>query len=170
MEIYRRALDQVEKVQSVLITMFYIAIILVVSFQVLNRYVLQWPVLWTADAAVICFVWLGFLCASQSVRRSAHFRMTMLLERRWKGNGKRVLEIFSLLVIVALSTVLLVKGVTITIEGLREISPGLVISMAWSYAAIPVASCTSLLFAIEKLIEYVQGRVADPVVLIEEAA
>lgn len=170
MEIYRKVLDQLEKLQSFLITIFYIAIILVVSFQVFNRFILQWPVLWTADAAVICFVWLGFLCASQSVRKSAHFRMTILLERRWKGGGKRVLEILALLVIIGMSTVLLIQGLTITTEGLREISPGLAVSMAWSYAAIPFASFTSLLFAIEKLIEFAQGRVADSVVLIEEAA
>jgi TRAP-type C4-dicarboxylate transport system permease small subunit len=170
MEIYRRTLDQVEKVQSLLITLLYVLIILVVSFQVLNRFILQWPVLWTADAAVICFVWLGFLCASQSVRKSAHFRMTILIERKWKGCGRRVLELLSLLVILGLSAVLFVQGLVITTEGLKEISPGLTVSMAWAYAAIPVASFTSLLFGIEKLIEQIQGRVPDPVTFVEETA
>lgn len=169
MEIFRKALDQVEKAQSALTSLFYVLTIVVVSFQVVNRFILHWPVVWTADFAVICFVWLGFLCASQSVRKSAHFRMTILLERNWKGGGRRVLELLSLLVILGLSGVLLVEGWKVTVEGLRETSPGLNVSMAWAYAAIPVSSFTALLFAIEKLVDQIQGRATDASALGEAA-
>lgn len=169
MELYRKALDQVEKAQSAFTSLFYVLTIVVVSFQVVNRFILHWPVVWTADFAVICFVWLGFLCASQSVRKSAHFRMTILLERNWKGSGRRALEMLSVLVILGLSGILLVEGWKITAEGLRETSPGLNVSMAWAYAAIPVSSFTALLFGIEKLIEQIQGRATDASALGEAA-
>ena len=53
MELYRKALDQVEKAQSALTNVFYMLTIVVVSFQVVNRFILHWPVVWTADFAVI---------------------------------------------------------------------------------------------------------------------
>jgi TRAP-type C4-dicarboxylate transport system permease small subunit len=161
MELYRKTLDQVEKAQSALTNVFYVLTIVVVSFQVVNRFILHWPVVWTADFAVICFVWLGFLCASQGVRKSAHFRMTILLDRNWIGGGRRVLELASLLVIVGLSVILLVQGLLITAEGLRETSPGLNVSMAWAYAAIPVSSFTAMLFGIEKLIVQIYGSTTN---------
>jgi C4-dicarboxylate transporter DctQ subunit len=161
MEVYRKVLDQVERAQAALTSLFYVLTIVVVSFQVVNRFVLHWPVVWTADFAVICFIWLGFLCASQGVRKSAHFRMTILLERQWKGGGKRVLEMFSLLVILTLSGVLLFEGWRITADGLREVSPGLKVSMAWAYAAVPVSSFTALLFGIEKLLQQILGQATD---------
>ncbi len=161
MEIYRKALDQVEKAQSLLIQLFYVLIVVVVSFQVANRFLMKWPVVWTSDFAVICFVWLGFLCASQAVRKSAHFRMSVMLERNWKGDGKRVLELVALLVIIGLSTITLVAGLTMTMEGLKETSPGLNVSMAWAYAVVPFCSLTSLMFAIEKLIKEFQGGAID---------
>ena len=157
MELYRKALDQVEKAQSALTNLFYVLTIVVVSCQVVNRFILHWPVVWTADFAVICFVWLGFLCASQGVRKSAHFRMTILIDSKWIGGGRRVLELISLLVVVGLSIILLVQGLQITEEGLRETSPGLNVSMAWAYAAIPISSFTAMLFGIEKLIEQIYG-------------
>jgi TRAP-type C4-dicarboxylate transport system permease small subunit len=161
MELYRKALDQVEKAQSALTNVFYVLTIVVVAFQVVNRFILHWPVVWTADFAVICFVWLGFLCASQGVRKSAHFRMTILLDSNWIGGGRRVLELTSLLVVVGLSGILLVQGLLITTEGLKETSPGLNVSMAWAYAAIPVSSFTALLFGIEKLIEQMYGSTTN---------
>jgi TRAP-type C4-dicarboxylate transport system permease small subunit len=170
MEIYRKVLDQMDKVQSKLIYLFYVLIVVVVSFQVLNRFILKWPVVWTSDFAVICFVWLGFLCASQAVRKSGHFRMSVLLERNWKGDGRRVLELIALVVVLGLSAIMLLAGVTITMEGLNETSPGLNVSMAWAYLAVPFCSLTSLLFAFEKLIEEIHGRNIDSSTSLKELA
>lgn len=148
-----KILDGIERVQSALLTVVYIITIVVVSFQVINRFALQWPVVWTADLAVICFIWLSFFAASQAVRDNAHFRMTVLLERKWKGNGRQTLEWFSLLVTAAMSLILLVAGAMMTFDGLHETSPGMNVSMAWAYSAVPIASFTALLFAIEKMVE-----------------
>lgn len=155
---FTKVLDAVEKTQAALLAVVYVLTIVVVSFQVINRFFLHWPVVWTADFAVVCFIWLGFLCASQAVRRGAHFRMTILLDRKWKGAGKEVLEWFSLLVMVAISLALLIGGWMVTVEGMKEMAPGLNVSMAWSYAAIPVSSFTALLFALEKMAERLQSR------------
>ncbi len=63
-----------------------------------------------------------------------------------------------LLAIVVLSVVLVTEGFSIALDGLREISPGLNVSMFWAYMSVPVCSATSILFAIEKLIDQVRGH------------
>jgi TRAP-type transport system small permease protein len=148
-----KLLDGIEKVQNAILTVVYIMTIVVVSFQVINRFVLQWPVVWTADLAVVCFIWLGFFAASQAVRANAHFRMAVLLERKWKGSGRQALEWIALLATAAMSVILFVAGLMMTIDGLHETAPGLNVSMAWAYSAVPVSSFTALLFAIEKMVE-----------------
>jgi TRAP-type C4-dicarboxylate transport system permease small subunit len=87
--------------------------------------------------------------------------MTILIDSKWIGGGRRVLELISLLVVVGLSIILLVQGLQITEEGLRETSPGLNVSMAWAYAAIPISSFTAMLFGIEKLIEQIYDQDFD---------
>lgn len=154
----RKILDGIEKVQAALLTVVYVMTIVVVSFQVINRFMLHWPVVWTADLAVICFIWLGFFSASQAVRHNVHFRMTILLDRKWKGNGRQALEWFALLVMAGLSTILLIAGTTVTLEGLNEASPGLNVSMAWAYAAVPLSSFTALLFTLEKMADLFRQR------------
>jgi TRAP-type C4-dicarboxylate transport system permease small subunit len=64
-----------------------------------------------------------------------------------------------------MSAVLTVEGLQITIDGLKEVSPGLNVTMAWAYAAVPVCSFTGLLFAIEKLVDQFNGRVEPPVLV-----
>lgn len=154
---FKKLLDGVERAQAALLSVLYVLTIVIVSFQVVNRFMLHWPVVWTADMAVICFIWLGFFCASQAVRQSAHFRLTLLLDRKWKGAGKQVLEWIALLVMFGVSLVLLIGGWTMTVEGLKEVSPGLNVSMAWAYCAVPVSSFTALLYTIEKMVEQCQG-------------
>ena len=142
----KRLLDAIERAQSLLTNVFFVLTIVAVSFQVMNRFWFQLPIVWSADLAVLCFIWLGFLSASVSVRKSGHFRVTMLLELKiMQGTGRRVLELFALAVILALSVVLVVEGTRMTISGLRETAPGLRISMAWIYGAVAVALFFGLL-------------------------
>jgi TRAP-type C4-dicarboxylate transport system permease small subunit len=103
-------------------------------------------------------VWLGFLTASTAVRRYGHFRMAVLIEAKWmRASGRRALELFSLLVVLTVSAILIVQGINITVSGLQEHAPGLGIRMAWAYAAVPVCAVTSLLFALEKTWEQLTG-------------
>jgi TRAP-type C4-dicarboxylate transport system permease small subunit len=145
-------LDLIERVQSVLTDAFFVLTIVVVSFQVANRFWFKLPVVWTADLAVLCFIWLGFLSASVAVRRSGHFRVTMLLDlKRLPPTGRRALELLTLAVIVVVSSILVFEGTRTTIAGLRETAPGLRVPMAWGYAAVPLCSLTAILFALEKI-------------------
>ena len=158
MQPIKRALDAIEKLQSLLTNVFFVLTIAVVSFQVVNRFWFRLPVVWTADLAVLCFIWLGFLSASVSVRRYGHFRVTILLDvKRFAGTGRRVLELVSLVVIVVVSAILVFEGTRMTISGLRETAPGLRISMAWGYVAVPLCGLTAILFALEKMWEQFVG-------------
>jgi TRAP-type C4-dicarboxylate transport system permease small subunit len=164
----KRVLDAIERIQAIVTNVFFVTTIVVVSFQVANRFVLKLPVLWTGDLAVVCFVWLGFLTASSAVRRYGHFRMSVLIDATWMpATARRALEIFSLLVILTVSAVLIVQGIAITTAGLNENAPGLGIRMAWAYAAVPVCAVTSLLFALEKAWEQLTGVAVAPGVELE---
>jgi TRAP-type transport system small permease protein len=112
MQPIKLVLDAIEKLQSLLTNVFFVLTIIVVAFQVVNRFWFKLPVVWTADLAVMCFIWLGFLSASVSVRRYGHFRVTILLDlKRFEGTGQRVLELVSLAVIVVVSAILVFEGV-----------------------------------------------------------
>ena len=64
----------------------------------------------------------------------------------------------ALLVMAGLSLILLIAGTTVTLEGLNEASPGLNVSMAWAYSAVPISSFTALLFTLEKMADLFRQR------------
>ncbi len=148
----RKVLDGIDRAQRWLTVAFFFATLVVVGFQVFNRMVLQWPVLWTTDISVFCFIWLALLSASCAVRASGHFRVSAVIDLKcFAGLPRRLFEALALLAVVALSLVLLVLGTPFALAGLHEQSPGLAIPMFWSYLAVPFCSATALLFVLEKL-------------------
>ena len=152
MRLFYRSLDAIERVQFIAIWILYVAIIVLVNFQVLNRFYLHWPIVWTADLSIICFIWLAFLSASTAGRHGTHFRMKVLVEMAGTGFVRRGLELFSLFVMIAMILIFVREGYRLFNQGWNEISPGLQIRMAWAYLAVPASMATALLFAIERLI------------------
>lgn len=145
-------LDYLDRMQRRLTSLFFFVTLVVVAFQVFNRFLFQLPVLWTSELSVFCFIWLALLSASSSVRSNGHFRVTALIDAsRLQGRPRYVLEIISILAIIALFSILLVYGTNFMLAGVNEQSPGLAFSMAWPYSAVPICSATALAFAAERL-------------------
>lgn len=148
----RKTLDFVETVQRWLTVAFFFATLVVVGFQVINRLVMQWAVLWTVDISVFCFIWLALLSASCAVRANGHFRVSALIDLPClAGMPRQWLEVLALAAVGALSFVLMVLGMQFAWAGLHEQSPGLAMPMFWSYLSVPLCSATALLFVLEKL-------------------
>lgn len=156
-----KILDGFEAVLRLAIFGFYLTVVAVVLFQVVNRFWLHLPIVWTSDLAVICFIWLGFLTASRAVRQQGHFRMTLSLDLLGESWGRRVLEFLAIAIGLALFGLLAVKGYGMAVRGLREISPGLQLPMFWAYLALPVSAFLALLFFLESLVKEASGRAAE---------
>jgi TRAP-type C4-dicarboxylate transport system permease small subunit len=152
MRLFSRALEVIERIQFLAVWILYVAIIILVNFQVLNRFYLHWPIVWTADLSIVLFIWLAFLSASIAIRKGTHFRMRALVDTLGNGAARRGLELFAALFVIGMTLILVREGFGQFVGGWREILPGLQIRMAWAYASIPVSMATALLFAIERLI------------------
>lgn len=151
MACFRRFLDVIEKIQMSAIWVLYVSVIVLVNFQVLNRFYLHWPIVWTADLSIVLFIWLAFLSASIAFRKNTHFRMKVLVDMAGSGRLRQVLELFSFLVVFTLGTILAFEGIALFVQGLDEILPGLQMKMAWAYGAVPLSMITGLLFVVERV-------------------
>ena len=158
MNAFRRALDAIEAVQRAATVVLYVLLIIIVFFQVLNRFWLRLPIVWTADLSVIIFIWLGFITASTAVRRRGHFRMSALIDLAGDGAFRRALEVLAIAVGLALFGTLVVTGSEMAVRGMREVAPGLRMPMIWAYAAVPFSCATMILFSIEHLTETLRGE------------
>lgn len=106
-------------------------------YGVVERYVLEDPVVWSDELASILFLWLGMLGAVVAFHRREHMAMTALLDAV-SEQRKLALEILRMLVC-AIFLLLMIKPAWIYAHGQVLIqSPALGISDFWRAAALPV--------------------------------
>ena len=111
--------------------------------QVVCRYVLNSPLVWSEELARYLFVWIGLVGAGAAVRTGAHFGLDLLYRglparaRPWVGAvASGVMAVFA--------ATLLVQGVLETAQASLQWASSLPFRMHWAYAAVPVGSVLML--------------------------
>lgn len=148
---YTRFCDVLEKILYGIIVAIVSAMTIVVALQILGRYVMSQPWLWTIDIAILCLVWSTFLAAACGVRRNAHFVIDLWPES-WRGVS-RVLSILTMIVILISGYFLLKEGWVFAEAGAKRMAGMTGIKMSYFLTAIPVGAAFILLFVIEKILK-----------------
>lgn len=159
---YTRFCDILEKILFWVITAIVSVMTVVVALQILGRYVLSQPWLWTIDIAILCLVWSTFLAAACGVRRNAHFVIDLWPEN-WHGVS-RVLNTLTIIAIVVVGYFLLKEGWVFAEAGAKRMAGMTGIKMSYFLASIPTGAVLMLLFVIERILEQfkTQDREAQP--------
>ena len=122
-----------------------------------SRYVLQATFQWYDEVARLCFVWIVFLGAASAVRRGAHFRLHLLIDR-FGPRLRRATDLVVGLLVVAFGGVLVAGGLAMWPVARRQVSDSLELSMVWFYAALPIGGALMILFSVPQLWRMARGR------------
>ncbi len=117
---------------------------------VFSRYVLASTFTWYDEIARACFVWVVFLGAAVGVKRGAHFRLHLLIDR-FSPRFRLGAGVFGWLVVIAFSLALLQQGWAFAELGWAQQTPVMGISKAWIYAAMPVGGALMILYSVAPL-------------------
>lgn len=129
--------------------------VVIISFQVIMRYVFNNSLSWTEEAAKYLFIWLIWLGTSIAAKERSHISLE-IVTNKLKGRAKAVLDIVAKLIWVAMCLFLLVNGLEV-VQGM--IGRGKTASaMPWLkvwvvYLAIPVSQGVLSLRIIVQIIE-----------------
>lgn len=117
------------------------AMVLVISWQVMSRYLLGDPSTWTEETARFLLVWIGMYGAAYAYSQKMHLGID-LLTSKLRGIAAVYVAQFSVLVCGLFGLCAMVIGgtnlVILTWE-LNQTSPALGISIAYVYSAIPIS-------------------------------
>lgn len=144
----RRCTDVLAGIQLGFMAILYGVLVAAVFVQVIARYALHIPAVWSADAALASFIWLAFLSASHAIRERSHFVLDVFAGRLPRASVSVLDAIARILMFVA-STVQVVYGYRFTRMSIPTMSPALGISQAWIYAALPVSGILMLIYLVE---------------------
>jgi TRAP-type C4-dicarboxylate transport system permease small subunit len=111
--------------------------------QVVFRYALNDPLVWSEELARFLFVWIALVGAGAAVRTGGHFGLD-LLYRKLPAGGRTGVAMLVSAVIGVFTATLLVYGVRETLQASLQLAPSLQVRMHWAYAAIPVGAALML--------------------------
>jgi len=119
-------------------------LVLMVFSGVLARYVFNYSLAWSDEAAGLCFVWLTLLGSVAALRRRTHMTITFF-PRLFGPAGQRAVGLYVSTAILVFLGFMVVQGVVLTRATIDDYSPVLRFPVGLSYLSLPVAG--SLMFA-----------------------
>jgi TRAP-type transport system small permease protein len=117
---------------------------------VFSRYVLVRTFTWYDEIARGCFVWLTFLGAAVGVKRQAHFRLHIIVDRLTPRLRQAMVVILPLVVII-FAGVLIQQGLVFLEIGKFQQTPVMGLPKTWIYVAIPIGGALMILYSLGPL-------------------
>jgi TRAP-type C4-dicarboxylate transport system permease small subunit len=123
---------------------------------VFSRYVLVRTFTWYDEIARGCFVWLTFLGAAVGVKRQAHFRLHIVVDRLSPRLRQAMVILFPLVVII-FAGLLVQQGLVFLEIGKFQQTPVMGLPKAYIYVAIPIGGALMILYSLGPLWRAIRG-------------
>lgn len=138
-----------EKVQGFLGVLLFIALTLVVSFQVITRYVLHTPLLWSEEVARFLLFWVALMGAGMSVKTRRHFTIELIsVEKTHNRFLRKTLRLIPDICIFLFGLLMAIVGYQYCVMGGLRVATNSGINMSNVFAAIPIAGITMAIFSL----------------------
>jgi TRAP-type transport system small permease protein len=128
---------RITRLEQILLCCLIVVMFCLTLAQVIFRYLLDSPLVWSEELVRYLLVWVSMMGAAGALRIGSHFSLTTFVAHLRFGIAAAV----SLLVDIAVAifaAVMLVQGVHMTISGFSEQAVSFPLSMGWFYLAVPV--------------------------------
>ena len=123
---------------------------------VFSRYVMVRTFTWYDEIARGCFVWLTFLGAAVGVKRQAHFRLHILVDRLSPRLHQATVILLPLVVII-FAGVLIQQGLVFLELGKFQQTPVMGLPKTCIYVAIPIGGALMVLYSLGPLWRAIRG-------------
>ena len=123
---------------------------------VFSRYVLVRTFTWYDEIARLLFVWIVFLGAAVGVKRTAHFRLHLLVDR-FPPVLQRAAVVFGILVVIGFGWLLIQQGWKLVELGQFQQTAVMGLSKQYIYLSVPVGGALIILFSLGHLWRALRG-------------
>ena len=151
-----------EKLLRIVVAALVATIVVMVAAQVVFRYALKEPIVWSEEFTTLCYQWLAYLGAALAVRYRAHYGVDFVV--RFLGpRSKRLLEWLEHIVVWLLALFMMVYGWRIVESSAMQMYPTLPFSVGTGYLVLPITGVLFLLMDWPVLAERRAARRIVPV-------
>lgn len=140
----------IDKTLEQLLVVLMAIMVIVVTWQVTTRYLLNSPSSYTEELATYLLIWISLLGAAYALRLRAHLGVD-ILTHKLQGNAKRTSELIIYTAIILFSLVVLVVGgirlVSITLQ-LDQLSAAFKVPVGYIYLVLPLSGLLMIYYSI----------------------
>lgn len=140
---FSRADDQLVRLERAVIFGLMIFLVVILTLQVLSRYVFNAPLDYTEEASRFGLIWLVFIGSAYAAYLNEHFVVRLLVDNITFPGRSAYLILVDVVVILFFAG-LIYYGAKLAWKNPR-VEPALNLSMGWAYLAIPVG-CTLMVY------------------------
>jgi TRAP-type transport system small permease protein len=164
----RGFLNKLVAINGAIATVLFGFLTVIVSLQVLTRFILHMPFIWSEELARFLFFWVVLLGAAMSVKNRKHFVIDVTMGRidHWSPTARFVFSAIPHLCILGFAALLFVQGIGYTRIGLLRTATNSRLNMALVYAAIPTFAALTVIYAFGNLLldyrAHLRGLAPEP--------
>ena len=128
------------------------AIVALVSLQVLFRYALEAPLVWSEELTTLSYQWVSYLGAALAVRHRGHYGIDLMvrnLSSTWRGRLRWVEHA----VITVLGLFMVIFGLSLAASTAGQSYPTLGFSVGLGYVVLPLSGALFLLMELAVLLD-----------------
>ena len=140
--------DAVQILCNVLLTV----LVLVISYVVFARFVLNNSPSWGEEFSLMLMVWICLLSPPEALREGRHLAIS-LIQDLVPSPAVRIIDLINHALILAFAVFMMVYGTSLAQLTLRNILPGMGVSAAYLYASVPFAGALLALAAVDRILE-----------------
>lgn len=142
------------KVIETVCMILLVLMVVLATWQIITRYILNNPSTITEDLLIYSFVWMSLLGSAYVFGKKDHMTM-VFLRQKLEGKSdsmKLALNIMTELVVMVFSALVLVfGGIQISMLAMGQVSPALGISMGYIYLALPLSGIITIIYNVLNL-------------------
>ena len=125
-----------------------VALAVVVFIQVFNRFILQTPLAWSEDLAMLLYQWVVFVGAALGVKRMRHFGIELVV-KQFPDHWRHRIELVVPLAMLTVAAVMIVQGYNILTLNTHRIYATMDLSYTWAFLPIPLSGVLIILYLIQ---------------------
>lgn len=119
-------------------------IVVMVAAQVVFRYAVKEPIVWSEEFTTLCYQWLSYLGAALAVRYRAHYGVDLVV-RLLGPRSKALLQWLEHVVVWSLALFMVVYGWRIVESSALQMYPTLPFSVGTGYLVLPISGVLFIL-------------------------
>jgi len=146
----------IDKLVNLLSVIFMSSLVFITFFQVINRYILKYPICWTEEIARFLLVWVTLIGAALCTREDSHIQID-LLYLKFNPKIQQIISLIINLIFLTFAIFIIYQGIAILQFIKFQKAESVQISMIWVYIAGPIGFLIIIFYLVLRIIKIINS-------------